>query len=35
MKWADLNLETAIWTISASISKNGRAHEMPPPLLPA
>jgi integrase len=29
MQWSQLNLSEAVWTIPASIAKNGRAHEVP------
>jgi integrase len=29
MRWSQLNLPEAVWTIPASIAKNGRAHEVP------
>jgi integrase len=29
MRWSQLNLPEAVWTIPAGIAKNGRAHEVP------
>jgi integrase len=29
MRWSQIDLPRAIWTIPASVSKNGRAHEVP------
>ena len=31
MRWADIDPEAAIWTIPASVSKSGRAHQVPLP----
>ena len=33
MRWADLDLEAALWTIPAEVSKNGQLHAVP--LVPA
>jgi integrase len=29
MRWTHLDLDRAVWTIPASLAKNGRAHEVP------
>jgi integrase len=29
MKWSEINLERATWTIPAARSKNGQSHEVP------
>ena len=29
MRWSDIDVERAIWTVPASVAKNGRVHEVP------
>src|SRR5215203_7023211 len=29
MRWSDVNLDRATWTVPAAIAKNGRVHEVP------
>jgi integrase len=29
MRWSQINMDQSVWTIPASVAKNGRAHEVP------